>query len=227
VHVTLRASAGLPSLRFEHVWVALERAVSRASNGTFRVVHFSAQADHLHLLVEADAPRRLASGMQGLAIRAAKAINRAIGRHGQVWIDTTRALSRRHAKCGTRSSTSCRTGGSTCDPPTGSIHGRRRNGFADGATVGTPCTNPLQLPRRVPGSREGGGSDADSLAGTRVHVDVDWADMPTGFHHGRTLRQHPEQQNELPTPGADLQEKPSVRSIVPEIAAGRQPFESR
>jgi hypothetical protein len=87
VHVTLRASAGLPSLRFEHVWVALERAVSRASNGTFRVVHFSAQADHLHLLVEADAPRRLASGMQGLAIRAAKAINRAIGRHGQVWSD--------------------------------------------------------------------------------------------------------------------------------------------
>ena len=72
VHVTLRASVGLPSLRVGRVWVALERALSLASNGTFRVVHFSAQADHLHLLVEADAAERLASGMQGLAIRAAQ-----------------------------------------------------------------------------------------------------------------------------------------------------------
>jgi putative transposase len=87
VHVTLRARDGLPSLRVNRVWLALERTLARSSDGTFRVVHFSAQADHLHLIVEADAPTRLTSGMQGLAIRAAKAINRVLGRHGRVWSD--------------------------------------------------------------------------------------------------------------------------------------------
>jgi hypothetical protein len=50
-------------------------------------VHFSVQRDHVHLIVEADAPRRLARGIQGLAIRAAKACNRALGRRGAVWSD--------------------------------------------------------------------------------------------------------------------------------------------
>jgi len=87
VHVTLRACDDLPSLRLGRVWLALERALSRASNGTFRVLHYSVQWDHAHLIVEADAPPRLASGMQGLAIRSAKAINRALGRRGRVWND--------------------------------------------------------------------------------------------------------------------------------------------
>jgi hypothetical protein len=47
------------------------------------------------MLVEADAPSRLSSGMRGLAIRMAKAINRAVSRHGAVWADRfhARALS--------------------------------------------------------------------------------------------------------------------------------------
>jgi REP-associated tyrosine transposase len=57
----------------------------------FRVLHFSVQADHLHLLVEADRPTGLARGIQGLAIRVAKAINRVLGRHGAVWGDRNHA----------------------------------------------------------------------------------------------------------------------------------------
>jgi hypothetical protein len=45
------------------------------------------QSDHLHLVVEADEPTRLARGVQGLAIRVAKAVNRVFGRHGRVWGD--------------------------------------------------------------------------------------------------------------------------------------------
>jgi hypothetical protein len=45
------------------------------------------QADHLHLVVEADEPTGLSRGIQGLAIRAARAINRALGRRGRVWAD--------------------------------------------------------------------------------------------------------------------------------------------
>jgi hypothetical protein len=52
-----------------------------------RVVHFSVQADHLHLLVEAPDTDALCLGARGLAIRLARAINRALGRAGAVWGD--------------------------------------------------------------------------------------------------------------------------------------------
>jgi REP element-mobilizing transposase RayT len=85
----------LPSLRSERVFVAMKDAFASASHHGFRVLHFSVQADHVHVLVEADAPPRLSSGMRGLAIRMARAINRAVCRHGAVWADRfhARALS--------------------------------------------------------------------------------------------------------------------------------------
>jgi len=51
------------------------------------VLHFSVQADHLHLLVEADEPTGFTHGIQGLTIRVAKAVNRALGRAGRLWGD--------------------------------------------------------------------------------------------------------------------------------------------
>jgi putative transposase len=83
--VTLRAKAGLPSLRGARLFVAVRRALGGASGTRLRVLHFSVQADHLHLVVEADETTALARGLQGLAIRVAKAVNRVLGRHGMVW----------------------------------------------------------------------------------------------------------------------------------------------
>jgi hypothetical protein len=51
------------------------------------VLHFSVQHDHVHLLVEADGHTGLRRGIQGLAIRIAKGINRALHRHGRIWAD--------------------------------------------------------------------------------------------------------------------------------------------
>jgi putative transposase len=87
VHVTLRASACLPSLRRADVFGSIRAAFSRASSGRFRLLHFSVQRDHVHLLLEADAHAELRRGVQGLAIRVAKAINRSLGRRGRVWMD--------------------------------------------------------------------------------------------------------------------------------------------
>ena len=56
----------------------MKRAFASASHRGFRVLHFSVQADNVHLIVEADVPSRLSSGLRGLAIRMAKAINRAM-----------------------------------------------------------------------------------------------------------------------------------------------------
>ena len=52
-----------------------------------RLVHFSVQGNHIHLLIEATDNRGLARGMQGLSIRIAKALNRLMRRHGSVFED--------------------------------------------------------------------------------------------------------------------------------------------
>ena len=87
LHVTLRAAQGLPSLRTDPLFPAIQRALAQASRRGLRVLHFSVQRDHLHLLVEALDAGALSRGLQGLAIRIAKALNRVLGRRGRVWAD--------------------------------------------------------------------------------------------------------------------------------------------
>jgi hypothetical protein len=87
LHVTLRAAHGLPSLRRARLFAAIRRALAAASPDTFRVVHYSVKGNHVHLLVEAEGGGALSSGMQGLEIRVAKAVNRILQRHGSVWAD--------------------------------------------------------------------------------------------------------------------------------------------
>jgi hypothetical protein len=45
------------------------------------------QGNHLHLLVEAADKAALSRGMQGLAVRVARALNRVAGRRGKVFSD--------------------------------------------------------------------------------------------------------------------------------------------
>ncbi len=94
VHAALRARALGASLRGSRVFGVVRDALACASSPTFRVLHYSVQTDHLHLIVEADAHPALVRGLQGLAIRIAKRVNRLLGRRGTVWDDRhhTRAL---------------------------------------------------------------------------------------------------------------------------------------
>ena len=87
VHATLRAQRGIPSLRGERLFRQLERRLATGSRGGFRILQFSVQRDHVHLIVEADDRSALARGLQGLAIRLAKAVNPLLGRRGRVWGD--------------------------------------------------------------------------------------------------------------------------------------------
>lgn len=87
VHVTLRARREVGSLRRARVFPAVREAITAASRARFRVVHFSVQGDHLHLLVEGDSHQALVRGVRGLVIRLALAVNRALGRRGRVWAD--------------------------------------------------------------------------------------------------------------------------------------------
>lgn len=87
VHVTLRAAALPRSLRMDRLREAVRRAIGAASRADFRVLEFSIQSDHLHLIVEGDDGNAFTRGVQGLAIRIAKAVNRVLGRRGSVWAD--------------------------------------------------------------------------------------------------------------------------------------------
>jgi putative transposase len=87
VHVTLRAAPTPASFRSDRVFPSLYEALAASSRARFRLIHFSVQSDHLHLIVEADNGLDLARGLQGLGIRCARAINRALGRRGRVWAE--------------------------------------------------------------------------------------------------------------------------------------------
>jgi REP element-mobilizing transposase RayT len=88
IHVTTRTHAGLPSLRRDLARRTLERALAAGSDRFgFRLIHYSIQTTHLHLIVEASDRRALARGMQGLSIRIARALNRLWRHNGAVFGD--------------------------------------------------------------------------------------------------------------------------------------------
>jgi REP element-mobilizing transposase RayT len=85
----MRVRPGLPPLRERALFAAIRDALREASRSptlgrAFRVLHFSVQRDHLHLVVEAHDGLALARGMQGVGVRVARAVNRTLGVTGPV-----------------------------------------------------------------------------------------------------------------------------------------------
>ena len=90
-HVTLRVRDGVPSLRTVSVVREIVRTFAAACDRTdFRLVHFSLQGNHAHMLVEADDERALGRGMKAIGARLAKAVNRVFARSGPVLADRYR-----------------------------------------------------------------------------------------------------------------------------------------
>ena len=87
VHVTARAVRSAPNLRSQIVFAGLRALFARSSAKGFRLLHFSVQSNHVHLIVEADDGVALARGVQRLLSRAAMAINALGRRSGSVWRD--------------------------------------------------------------------------------------------------------------------------------------------
>jgi REP element-mobilizing transposase RayT len=87
VHVTLRAR--LKSLRNRHVFPTLVGVIAaqRRRGKSFRIVHFSVQYNHLHLIVEARNKVALSSGVRALVISIARRVNELISERGRFWAD--------------------------------------------------------------------------------------------------------------------------------------------
>jgi REP element-mobilizing transposase RayT len=87
VHVVTRVVRGVPFLRTQRIYGALMRIFARASEKGFRLLHFSVQANHLHMIVEASHEGRLGQGMKRLLSRIAMTINAIARRSGRVFRD--------------------------------------------------------------------------------------------------------------------------------------------
>ena len=86
IHAVWRVREDVPRLRRKGLIAAIRDAL-HACGGKVRVVHYSVQGNHIHLVVEAADERAMSRGMQGLAVRIARAINRAAARKGRVFAD--------------------------------------------------------------------------------------------------------------------------------------------
>ena len=88
LHVTLRMAPHVYNLRSRRAFRVIEAALRIGSDRfNVRVVQFSVQGNHIHLLVEAPDRRALARAIQGFSIRLAKGLNRMMGRKGRVFDD--------------------------------------------------------------------------------------------------------------------------------------------
>jgi len=86
VHITVRVLEA-PSLRRADIYAALKAVFAKSSANGFRLLHFSVQHNHIHLIVEADDTQKLARGMQRLLSRSAMTVNPLAGRKGKLWRD--------------------------------------------------------------------------------------------------------------------------------------------
>ncbi|MGH0028619.1 MAG: transposase [Myxococcota bacterium] len=75
----------VPSLRRKALVREFRRSLRQVlTRSDFRVVHYSLQRTHVHLIVEAAGRGPLANGMKAVGARLARAVNRAFGRRGPV-----------------------------------------------------------------------------------------------------------------------------------------------
>jgi len=88
LHVTCRVQGGLPSLRdLATVKVLMDFFARACKKAGFRVVEFSIQTNHIHMVCEAEDQAALSKAMQILLSTMAKLLNRHWGRKGKVFED--------------------------------------------------------------------------------------------------------------------------------------------
>jgi REP element-mobilizing transposase RayT len=88
LHITVRLRRIVKTLRNGKLHRHVERVLAAGClRGGFRLVQYSVQGDHIHLIVETTDRRTLTAGMKGLNVRLARALNRVLSRRGSVVAD--------------------------------------------------------------------------------------------------------------------------------------------
>jgi REP element-mobilizing transposase RayT len=88
VHVTTRVVRRAGYLRGFHLYPAIREALCKARERLgVRIIHYSVQSDHIHLLVEAADQVALGRAMKVFGVRVARRLNKLSGRSGRVIAD--------------------------------------------------------------------------------------------------------------------------------------------
>jgi REP element-mobilizing transposase RayT len=88
VHVTVRVLPDVPSLRNVRIVRRIEHTFANGCDRSdFRLIHYSLQGNHTHLIVEATDQLALGRGMKAIGARLARAVNRVAHRTGRVFAD--------------------------------------------------------------------------------------------------------------------------------------------
>jgi REP element-mobilizing transposase RayT len=87
-HVTMKVRKQIPSLRSVKLVAELERSWREVCDcGRFRLIHYSIQCNHVHMIVEAASAWHLACGLKSIAARFSRCVNRVFRRTGRVLAD--------------------------------------------------------------------------------------------------------------------------------------------
>jgi REP element-mobilizing transposase RayT len=83
-HVTVKTVRGTWNLRSQRCFAPIRKALAAlADREAFRLVEFSVEHDHIHMIVEADHRRALSEALRTLLIRVARGLNRVMGVRGR------------------------------------------------------------------------------------------------------------------------------------------------
>ena len=82
--VTIKLVEGLPRLREWNEGRVVVHCIREAQRPDFRIIHYSIQSDHVHLIIEADDRDALARGMKGCNGQIARTLNGLWRRTGKV-----------------------------------------------------------------------------------------------------------------------------------------------
>lgn len=86
--VTLKMGPRVWSLRTRQAFQRLLPALVELAHGEdVRLVHYSIQRDHIHMILEAEGKRSLSRAMRGLTVRIARRLNAMMRRKGPVFAD--------------------------------------------------------------------------------------------------------------------------------------------
>ena len=87
-HVTVRVTKGTFNLRSQLGFPIVREALGRIrANEQFRLVHFSVQHNHVHMIVEADGRRVMSNTLRRVLSRIARELNRVMGTSGARFVD--------------------------------------------------------------------------------------------------------------------------------------------
>ncbi len=76
LHLTIKVRSNKADIKNKKILKALHHAIKRARLKKLKVIHYTLEFNHLHLLIECESHKILHQGMQSFGISLAKAINK-------------------------------------------------------------------------------------------------------------------------------------------------------